>query len=670
MIVFDQLKKDDPQLRAVTVIVLGGLLVLLAGLWWVQVVSARDYQESLETQSFRTVRIPAVRGSILDCNRNVLAENRPNYSVSLYLEELRKPFDAAYFQEIARTKAVHAREQAQRQQQLGRALNKQERKAFGLTAADRNLARVTARSEVASNVVVQVSQRLQQPVSFRPADFERHYEARLALPYPIVEHLDSTNIARFEEQSTSPLGVDLDVQSTRVYPYGTCAAHLLGCLRHDDSSIEGEEAFFSYRLPDFRGDLGLEYGFDKELHGNAGAKSVLVNNMGYRQTERVWTPAEAGHNLVLTLDLHIQQVAENALREVRGPATRGAVVVMDVRTGDVLAMVSSPNFNPNDFVGHVSYEEMDRINALRAQSNRATQERYAPGSIFKTVVGLAMLEAGLNPSETYRVQPNPELPSRGAIYVGHRRIKDTAPPGDYDFRRALIRSSNSYFITNGLRFGVDRVVRLGHRFHLGEKIGLPLRRETAGAFPLELDAHWTDSKSANLCIGQDPVLVSPMQVAVLTSALANGGKVLWPRLVDRIEPHDPSTGEPAVVFAAGRVRDQLGVSARSMKILHEAMLADTEDAVEGSGRRAAVEGLRICGKTGTAQIQDEHNVNTGHTTWFASFAPYENPKWAVVVMVEDGVSGGETCSPVAKPIYTALLARDRVKKGETMAKAY
>ncbi len=670
MIVFDQLKKEDPQLRAVTLIVLAGLLVLLAGLWWVQVVSARDYQESLETQSFRTVRIPAVRGSILDCNRNVLAENRPNYSVSLYLEELRKPFDAAYFQELARAKAVRAREQAQLQQQLGRPLNKQERKTFGLSAADRNLARVAARSEVASNVVIQVSQRLQQPVNFRAADFERHYEARLALPYPIVENLDSTNIARFEEQSTSPLGVDLDVQSTRVYPYGTSAAHLLGCLRHDDSSIEGEEAFFSYRLPDFRGDLGLEYGFDKELHGNAGAKSVLVNNMGYRQTERVWTPAEAGHNLVLTLDLHIQQVAENALREVRGPATRGAVVVMDVRTGDILAMVSSPTFNPNDFIGNISYEEMDRMNALHAQKNRATQENYAPGSIFKTVVGLAMLEAGLNPSETYRVQPNPELPSRGAIYVGRRRIKDTAPPGDYDFRRALIRSSNSYFITNGLRFGVDRIVRLGQRFHLGEKIGLPLLQETAGAFPRELGAGWTDGKSANLCIGQDPVLVSPMQVAVLTSALANGGKVLWPRLVDRIEPHDPSTGEPAVVFASGRVRDEIGVSQRSLKVLRDAMLADTEDAVEGSGRHAAVEGLRICGKTGTAQIQDERNVNTGHTTWFASFAPYENPKWAVVVMVEDGASGGETCSPVAKPIYTALLGRDRVKKGETMAKAY
>jgi cell division protein FtsI/penicillin-binding protein 2 len=275
----------------------------------------------------------------------------------------------------------------------------------------------------------------------------------LVLPYPIVENLDPTNIARFEEQSTSPMGVDLEVQSTRVYPYQTTAAHLLGSLRRDDSSAEGEEAFFSYRLPDYRGDLGIEYGFDKELRGTAGAKSVLVNNVGYRQTENIWSAAEPGHNVVLTIDLHIQQVAENALRNVQGPTTRGAVVVMDVHTGDILAMASSPTLDPNLFVHRkgIPREELQRINDLYAQKNRATQENYAPGSIFKTVVGLAALEAGLNPHEIYQVQPNPEIPGRGAIFVGRRKIKDLAPPGQYDFRRALMRSSNSYFITNGLR---------------------------------------------------------------------------------------------------------------------------------------------------------------------------------------------------------------------------
>lgn len=253
MLIFDQLKKEDPQLRALTLIVLTGLSILLAGLWWVQIVSARDYQESLENQSFRTVRIPAVRGSILDRNHNILAENRPTYNVSLYLEELRKPFDTAYFQELARKRAQKTQELADTEKQLGRRLTKKERKQFLLSVADKNALRAEARSEVASNVVVQISQRLQEPVPFQPAKFERHYETRLALPYPLIENLDPTNIARFEEQSTSPLGVDLDVQSTRVYPYQTTAAHLLGYLKRNDDSAEGEEAFFSYRLPDYRG---------------------------------------------------------------------------------------------------------------------------------------------------------------------------------------------------------------------------------------------------------------------------------------------------------------------------------------------------------------------------------------------------------------------------------
>jgi penicillin-binding protein 2 len=671
MIVFDQLKKNDPQLRAVTLAVLGGLAILLAGLWWVQVVSARDYQESLETQSFRSVRIPAVRGSILDCNHKVLAENRPTYNVSLYLEELRAPFDNAYSNALRQARAEEAQEAAETEHKLGRSLTRLERKHFVLNTVQRNLLRESARSQIASNVILQVSQRLEQPLAIDVTNFERHYETRLALPYPVLENLDPTNIARFEEQSTSPIGVDIDVQSTRVYPYQTTAAHLLGSLKRNNDSVEGEEASFSYRLPDFRGDLGIEYGFDKELRGTAGAKSVLVNNLGYRQTETVWNPAEAGHNVVLTIDLRIQQVAENALRNVQGPATRGAVVVMDVRTGDVLAMASSPTLNPNLFVQpRIPPEEWSRINDLQAQKNRATQENYAPGSIFKIVVGLAALEAGLNPHEVYRVQPNPEMPNFGAIFVHGHKIKDTAHPGDYDFRRALMRSSNSYFITNGLRIGPERIIRMGRKFHLGERIGLPLRQETAGYFPKQIDPDWTDGKTANLSIGQDPVLVTPLQVAVLASAIANGGKVLWPRLVERIETQDPTVGEQPVVFTNGLVRDELGVSQRSLRILQEAMLADTEDP-EGTGKHAAVPGLRICGKTGTAQIQDLRNIKTGQTTWFASFAPYESPRWAVVVMVEDGTSGGDTCSPVARPIYMALLERDRPRpaKGETMAKA-
>jgi penicillin-binding protein 2 len=670
MLIFDQLKKNDPQLRTVAAVVLGGLGILLIGLWWVQVVCGREYQAHLEVQSFRTVRIPAVRGKILDRDGVVLAENRPTYNISLYLEELRNEFDAAYFREVGRARASLKQQAEQAADAFKRRLTKEEKKQFVLSAKERTWLRQKARYDVASNVVVQVSHRLNLPLSLDATNFERHYETRLALPYPVLANLAISNIARFEEQSVSPLGVDLEVQSTRVYPFGTLAAHVLGSLRRDDSSVEGEESFFSFRLPDYRGDVGIEFGFDKQLRGLAGVKSVLVNNAGYRQTENIWSPAEPGTNVVVTIDSEIQQAAERALQNAFGPATRGAVVVMDVNSGDILVMASSPTLDPNVFVQGLSREKWAHIAELGAEKNRATQEHYAPGSIFKIVVGLAALEAGLDPNAIYHVAPNPEMPSKGAIYVGRRRIKDTVEPGDYDFRRALEQSSNSYFITNGLRTGVERIVALGHRFHFGERTGLPTRQEVSGSFPsLErIHSDWTDGNTANLSIGQDPVLVTPLQIAVMISAVANGGKVLWPRLVDRLEPQDPASGVAPVVFPSGVIRDELGLKPRSLEILRDAMLGDTEDR-EGTGKKAAVPGLRICGKTGTAQVQDEFNRKTGQKTWFASFAPYEKPRWAVVVMVEDGASGGLTCAPIAGKIYAAILKREAEKASASGALA-
>jgi penicillin-binding protein 2 len=503
---------------------------------------------------------------------------------------------------------------------------------------------------------MQVSQRLRQPIAFDPIDFQRHYEARLALPYPIVRNLNSTQVALFQEQATSPLGVDLEILSTRYYPFGTTAAHLLGRLQRDDSSVEGEESFFSYRLPDYRGTVGVEALFDRELRGQAGAKSVLVNNVGYRQTENVWSDAEPGTNVVLTIDLRIQQAAEQALLDVYGPTTRGAAVVLDVRNGDILAMASSPTLNPNSFINGITHAEWQKITGMRAEPNRATQEHYPPGSVFKTVVGLALLEAGHNPRAVYNVAPNPHQPNKGVYYVGKRVIRDLAPPGPYDFRRAIVRSSNSYFVENGLRLGPEPIVRLAQQLYLGQRTGLGTRQEVAGYIPdlKRLNSGWTDGNTANMCIGQDPVLVTPLQVAVMTAALANDGTVFWPRLAQRLEPQSSALEQAAITFPGERVRAQLKLKPRSLSVLHEAMLAEVEDS-EGTGSGAELPGLKVCGKTGTAQVQDELNRKTGQITWFASFAPYDQPRWAVVVMVEEGVSGGATCAPAARKIYTSIL---------------
>jgi penicillin-binding protein 2 len=661
MLIFDQLKKNDPQLRLLASVVLGGLLALLGGLWWIQVVSAKDYQTHLETQSFRTVRIPAVRGTILDRNGKVLAENRPSYSISLYLEELSDLFRKEYKQ-LRPVKTIPA---PFWKAWLG--FNSVETQYVRLKEEQVQALTWQARYNVASNVVRQLATRLQQPLALDFTNFCSHYTNRLALPYPVLKNLDAAQIARFEEQFSGALGAGLAMQPMRAYPHGTTAAHLLGHLQRDDNiSIEGEDAYFSYRLPDYRGVVGIEFGFDQQLRGHAGAKSVLVNNLGYRQTESVWDPAEPGHNVVLTIDLRIQQAAEQALRRVM-PRVRGAVVVMNVTNGDVLAMVSEPAYDPNDYIPRLSPQVGARLAdpVMRPEYNRATQENYAPGSIFKTVIGLACLEAGLNPKDTIY---NP-----GYIYVGPRYIGDLAQAGEYDFRRAIARSCNTYFITNGLRYRViEQVVALGQRLHLGERAGLPTRQEAAGILPSlsRVRSGWRDGDTANVCIGQGEVAVTPLQMAVVTSALANGGKVLWPRLVQRVESPDPASGAPPEVFPPGLVRDELGVRARNLQILREAMLDETENP-EGTGTRVLVPGLRICGKTGTAQVMDEQNRRKGDNLWFISFAPYEQPRYAVVVMVEveSGGSGGGTCAPVARDIYATIQRIEGTSGAKTLAQA-
>jgi penicillin-binding protein 2 len=624
MLIFDQLKKNDPQLRVITWGILTGMLVLLAGLWYVQVLSYRHYNENQRSQAYRTVRIPAIRGKILDRHGLPLAENQPSYNLMLYMDELREFFQAEW----------------RRSKPKGK-----------LTRAQRNALESECRYRVASNVVQKVSGIVQQPLMLTKEQFLKHYTNQLALPYPVLLNLTPQQVARFQEHPDSPPGVDLDVQPLRFYPHGKAAAHLLGFLTKDNSSAEGEDAYFNFRLPDYRGRVGIEWAFDGQLRGRAGMKSVLVNSLGYRQSQTIWTPAEAGKNVVLTIDLAIQQAAEKALQSapVPEPPVRGAVVVMDPNNGNILAMASAPSFDPNSFIPGISREEYAKLadETLRPQLNRATQENYHPGSIFKIVTGLACLDAGLDPLKKIVV---PKV-----MYVGRRPLHDPqSDGGEFDFQRAFVRSSNNYFATNAMVYGVDGIVRLGQEFHFGQKTHFEAGHEVGGRAPsLRSLRQWHVGETLNLSIGQGSIDVTPLQIASMIAAVANGGKVLRPRLIERIEPQETWVGETATFMPPAQLRGYLHVQSRSLETVRKAMLGDVEDP-EGSGKAAFVPGMRVCGKTGTAQQGESRKAGFELITWFASYAPYENPRYVVVVMVESGPAGGRTCAPVAGRIYKAI----------------
>lgn len=673
MLIFDQLRKNDPQLRTITWGVLVGISILLVGLWYVQVITSRRYVENQKTQSFRTVRIPAVRGKILDRSGTPLAENQPSYNISLYLDELRDRF----------------REEYARSRPLRTVTNSLPfwKRWLGFSAVTTERAKLKrdqkltlerqCRYRVASNIVQSLSATLQQPVSLSYERFLKHYTNQLALPLVLLTNVSPDQIARFLEQPRHSPGLDLEILPLRVYPYQSTAAHVLGYLVRDNSSAVGEDAFFNYRLPDYRGLVGIEGAFDKQLRGKAGVKSVLVNSLGYRQSENIWTPAEPGRNVVLTIDLNIQQEAERALQSaqsaVNGPV-RGAVVVLDPNNGDILALVSAPAYDPNRFIPRISPDDWQKMSdeKLKPERNRATQENYHPGSIFKIAIALACLEAGLDPQEIITVLPDPARPTRGCTYVGRRKIEDTVEPGAYDFRRAFIKSSNAYFITNGLKIDVGNIVKIGQVLHLGERCELPTHQEVGGSFPSlkRVKSGWSAGETANLCIGQGALDVTPLQMALMTAAIANGGKVFWPRLVDRIEPQDTLSGDSPEVFPKGRVRGELGVRQSTLEIIQEAMRADVASGpTEGTGSQAEVPGMNVCAKTGTAQVTNPRGEVIDHTTWFTSYAPYGRPRYVVLVMVESGSSGGGTCGPIVKQIYRAIQSQENKARPPAVARS-
>jgi penicillin-binding protein 2 len=666
MLIFDELKKNDPQLRFVAAALAAGFFILLIGLWWVQIVSAGEYKIHLETQSYRTIRIPAMRGKILDCQGRVLAENSPRYNLSLYFDDLSGDFQSEY----AKLRPARAVRSTRPVWEFWKRSAAGVQKTSSLTRKQISALEWQARYDVAYNVIAKMSQTIGRPLTFDYKSFGRAYESSLYVPYPIAQSLDPEEVARFEENYSGPMGVDLDVQATRVYPMGKTAAHVLGYVTRDDSTNEDEDAFFNYRLPDYKGVIGVEGAFNKPLHGHAGEEFVMVNNYGYRQTENIGSEPEPGHNVVLTIDLDLQRTAEQSILKHHGVNATAAVVVMNVRTGDVLALDSAPAIDPNYFTKNLPPDQMEQESILMedtnltAQINRATYAAFAPGSIFKPIVGLAALEHGLDPNAIYDVQPDPSDSAHGCIFVGKRKIRDTAPPGEYDFKRAIERSSNAYFIHTGLDLGIENVVLMAQKFHLGERTGIfPKGQESRGIFPTlkEINSRdWHTGDSANICFGQGQMAVTPMQMAVAYCALANGGTFLWPRLVSRIEPQDPNSGEVPTDFPSGVVRDRLDVSQRSIHIVHEAMLGETED-VEGTGHNADVTGLQICGKTGTAQIKNEKGELLGYNWWFASFAPFQDPKYVVIVTVQKfhaTGSGGIDCAPIAHDVYAELAKKD------------
>ncbi len=649
MFIFHILKREDRRLRVIAIIMGTGLFVLLAGLWFVQIVCASHFESHSRRQSLKRVGMPAIRGKILDRNGRVLADNRPHYNAILYLEDLQGRFGEAY----TRLSKAYGGQHPLAVQANGR---------VRLTAETSRNLQLEADCQVVSNITYQVDASLQEHGILNTNAFLRHYTNHPYVPFQIVPDLTPKQVARFAEQLSGQPELELETQPVRSYPNGSLAAHVLGFVRRADPDAEQ----ISYTLPDYEGKTGVERVYDAQLRGRAGVKLVLVNSLNYRQREDIETPNEPGGDIYLTIDLALQRAAEKALAEAQ-PNVRGAVVVMDVRNGDILVMASAPAFDPNKYVAGLTPGELAALDDPKytPQINRAIGGNYPPGSTFKIITAIACLETGLDPNEVF------DSPGEYRASPAARPIKDTAGPGQFDFNRAFFRSSNTYFIHNGMKAGLRKILEVAKRFHLGEKTHFPIGPEVAGNMPgpEQAGVSLLRSSTPDVCIGQE-ITTTPLQMACLIGAIANGGTIYWPRLASH--SYSPETGDEEQLFAPGRIRDRVEIRPRDLELIRRAMLNDTEhlaDSTAGPGTaykefhrpngEPCLHNFRVAGKTGTAELKSTTPNSPRRITWFDSYGPYENPRYAVVVMVEDGSFGGPTCAPVAEKIYEEIIKREQ-----------
>ncbi len=463
----------------------------------------------------------------------------------------------------------------------------------------------------------------------------------------LMDNLGWDDLARIETNAHLLSGVSIESGIMRRYPYPSETAHFLGyvSLPSEKDIDENEQNLFMH--PDFRiGKFGLEKTFDEPLRGKYGVKYVEVNVHEIPlRTLSIKAPVE-GSRLHLTVDFGLQKYVTERIKDVVASA-----IVLNVKTGEILAYASSPTFDPNNFVEGVSREYWNQVNTdpRKPLSNKPISATYPPGSTFKLMVALAGLESGFN--------PNTKVFCNGSYQFGKRAFHcwKEEGHGSLDLMGGIMHSCNTYFFTLANQIGYEKFTEMAKRFGYGEKIDISLYGGKVGNVPSDewkrkvIKQPWVGGDTLNTAIGQGFVLATPLQMALVTARIANGGIPIKPYLVRNhniFKQFDTLKNEPLIAEA-------------HIKFVQEGMRrVVNEPGGTAYGKRIEIKGFEMAGKTGTSQVvskrekemsKEENLANANHAI-FIGFAPVEDPKYAISVVVEHGGSGSGTAAPIAKDI--------------------
>lgn len=575
------------RIRVAAVLISGVFLMLLLRLWALQILGGERLLLLSLNNRLRLRPVEAPRGLILDRNGELLVENLASFDLYALPEDIR---------DVEQT--------------------------------TRRLAEI-----------------LQEPQEELRARLSQGQGPQLQ-PVLLRKGVDERTVMAIEEQKIDLPGVSLRVRPVRVYPKGGSAATLLGYVAEVSHAQLQSQEFQDFRPGEAMGQAGIERRYDAFIRGVDGGEQVEVDALGKvtRLVQRV--EPRSGFNLYLTLDNRLQQVAEEAFR-----GRSGALIAMHPSTGEILAMVSQPAYDPNQFSQRMTPEQWRRLasDPHHPLQNKGLQGQYAPGSIFKLVTALAALEKGA-------ITPETTFACNGAFSLGAHLFHDwkQGGHGTLNLQQGLANSCNIYFYNTALKTGIEEIARVARELGLGAPTGLGLGTEGRGVIPspatgLRGAPDWYPGNTVMAGIGQGMVTMTPMQAVVMVSAIANGGTLYRPWVVRKVETLDRELIEeygPQIVRKATIDPDHLAIVRQAMQAVVS----------EGTGSRAKIPGLRVAGKTGTAQVVQNGGPATGDQrdhAWFVAFAPADDPQIAIAVVVEHGGFGGAVAAPIAKSLLEA-----------------
>lgn len=517
---------------------------------------------------------------------------------------------------------------------------------------------------------------LESVVEIRASDRTRFkrlmIEAKGADSLPIRTRLTDEEVARFAVNRYRFPGVDIQARLFRQYPLNELASHVTGYIgrinERDVGRIEEAGLAANYKGTDHIGKTGLEQSYENELHGITGYEQVEVDSAGRGVRTLARTPPTPGNNLVLTLDIALQEVVEQAFGD-----NRGALVAIEPATGGILAFVSKPGFDPNLFIDGIDTASWDLLNTSldRPMVNRALAGTYPPGSTFKPYMALAALELG-------KRTPQQAINDPGYFQFGNHRFRDDKPGGHgvVDMYKSIVQSCDTYYYVLGNDLGIDNIARFIGQFGFGAKTGIDVEGEAAGVLPSQEwkrrrfkkpeQQKWYAGETISVAIGQGYNTYTPLQMAQAMATLANNGVMYRPHLVDYIE--NIKSGERTPVEA--RIERTIKLEPANIEFVKRALGGVN---TEGTGARAFAKAEYTSGgKTGTAQViamkpnekYDESRVAERHRdhALFIAYAPLESPRIALAVVVENGGFGARAAAPIARQVLDYYLLGKRVPR--------